>query len=58
MNGYGYQWRTSPACCQAAAIEAGDFAPPCRSFCWFWIVTGVAVGVAVLWPVKKGGRNG
>ena len=56
MNGYGYQWRLSPSCCQAQAIESGDFAPECPSTCWFWFVVVAAGAVALLAPVRKGAR--
>lgn len=54
MNGYGYQWRQSPACCRAAQIESGDFAPACPSDCWFWWVALGAAAAAILLPVRKG----
>jgi hypothetical protein len=56
MNGYGYQWRLSPACCQAQAVESGDFAPECPTTCWFWFVVLGAAAAALLVPVRKGGR--
>ena len=55
MNGYGYQWRQSPSCCQAAQIESGDFAPACPSSCWFWWVVVGAAAAAILLPVRKTG---
>jgi hypothetical protein len=52
LNGYGYKWRDSAACCNAAAIEAGDVSE-CPSSCWFWLLAIGAIGVALLAP-KRG----
>jgi hypothetical protein len=53
LGGYGYQWRISPGCCRAGAIEAGDVAPCSGSGLWFWIAAVIAVGAAVCLPARR-----
>lgn len=53
MNGYGYQWSVSPGCSAAFQIAAGDVNCCERSSCWFWLLTAVVLGAALLAPKKR-----